>query len=54
MQVLQAPVLSMAEMMALNPMMALQMQSLQQATVRVWALTPACLCVDEMLVQCCE
>jgi hypothetical protein len=33
-QVLAAPVLSMPELAALNPMMALQMQSVQQATVR--------------------
>jgi hypothetical protein len=32
-QVVQAPALSLAEMMALNPMMALQMQGIQQASV---------------------
>jgi hypothetical protein len=32
-QVLQAPALSLTEMMSLNPMMALQMQGIQQASV---------------------
>jgi hypothetical protein len=32
-QVVQAPALSLTEMMSLNPMMALQMQGIQQASV---------------------